>query len=150
MFENQDVIPGFYLPICTGHLLLPNVSVAEVVSYREPEEGAAEGGSVLGKIRWRGSMVPLVVFEEANGQKFEHSATQRVAVLNTIGEHHQKMPFIAIVTQGIPRLVKITPKLIDHDNTAPGPCESARVVVDGEHASIPDLVALEKLAETCL
>jgi chemosensory pili system protein ChpC len=139
-----DVISSFYLPLSSGNLLLPNVSVAEVVEFQELEE--QEGPEYfLGMIRWRGISVPLISYELANEQPFEFSSSSRVAVINTIGKECERLPFFAIATQGIPRLVKIHEDSIEAASDKPGPAEASRVRVDGEEASIPDLVYLESL-----
>ncbi|TNC80333.1 MAG: chemotaxis protein CheW [Oleiphilus sp.] len=144
MSEVLEIISSFYLPICAGKLLLPNVSVAEVVEYQKPE--TAEGPeTLLGMVRWRGIQVPLISFELANGQSFSISKTSRIAVINSVGEHSERHPFFSIVTQGIPRLVKITEDSIEPSDEKPGPAEAAKVRIDGEEASIPDLAYLESL-----
>lgn len=144
MSEVLEIISSFYLPVCTGKLLLPNVSVAEVVEYQQPEQ--SDGPEYhLGMVRWRGIQVPLVSFELANDQRFSVSKTSRIAVINSVGEHNGKLPFFAMVTQGIPRLVKITEESIEHSPEKPGPAESAKVRVDGEEASIPNLAYLESM-----
>lgn len=146
MSDVMEIISSFYLPICTGKLLLPNVSVAEVVEYQTPEK--EEGPEFyLGKVRWRGLQVPLISFELANDQAFSMSDTSRIAVINTVGETANHLPFFAIVTQGIPRLVKITEESIEEAAEKPGPVEASRVRVDGEEASIPDIPHIESLIQ---
>lgn len=142
----SEIISSFYLPILGRKLLLPNVSVAEVVEYQSPEEEVkSDTDCILGKVKWRGLMLPLLSFEAANGDSYEKADTSRIAVINSISDN-QKLPFFAIVTQGIPRLVKVTEDSIDAMDVSLGQAESARVRVDGEEASIPNLDYLESLA----
>lgn len=149
MSDVLDVIPSFYLPISNGNLLLPNVSVAEVVEFQELVE--QEGPEYfLGIIQWRGISVPLISYELANEQAFSFSTGSRVAVINSIGKDNERLPFFAIATQGIPRLVKISEDSIESAAEKSGPAEASRVRVDGEEASIPDLLFLESLISTCV
>jgi chemosensory pili system protein ChpC len=141
-----QVISSLYLPIGEGYLLLPNVSVAEVVEYIRPQDRDGVPEFYLGDIVWRGLALPLISFEVANGgPKPKKSANVRIAVLNSVGSDSKKLPFLAILTQGIPRLVKVSSELIKEDGETQGPAESSRVKVDGEPAIIPNLPYLESL-----
>lgn len=149
MSDVLDVISSFYLPVSNGNLLLPNVSVAEVVEFQDPEE--QDGPEFfLGIIRWRGISVPLISYELANEQAFSFSTSSRVAVINSIGKDNERLPFFAIATQGIPRLVKISEDSIEAAGEKTGPAEASRVRVDGEEASIPDLLYMESLLSKCV
>ena len=142
----SEIISSFYLPILGRKLLLPNVSVAEVVEFQAPEPASDDVPDYyLGKVRWRGLMLPLLSFELANGESYEQASTARIAVINSIDESNEQLPFFAFVTQGIPRLVKITEEAIDAIKSDLGDAEAARGRVDGEEASIPNLNYLESL-----
>lgn len=146
MSEALEVISSFYLPVTSGKLLLPNVSVAEVVDFQEPEQDEESNPDYyLGKIRWRGLLLPLLSFEVANEARFELSSNSRIAVINSVGVSNEALPFFAVVTQGIPRLVKITNDSIESTGEPNGPAQSAIVRVDGEEASIPNMEYLESL-----
>jgi chemosensory pili system protein ChpC len=146
MSEAQSVIASLYLPMAGDKLLLPNVSVAEVVGYQEPVKSPGTPDHYLGLVRWRGIDVPLICFELANrtGQ-YEHAPGARIAVINTIGEQTERIPFFALLTQGIPRLIKVSSELIKEGEKPVGPAESLRVRVDGEDAIIPNIDYLETL-----
>jgi len=145
--ENLEIISSLYLPVSNTKLLLPNVSVAEVVDFQEPEKNSNETPDYyLGTVKWRGISVPVLSYELANGaSKVRRSKQARIAVINNIGEHTGKMPFFALMTQGIPRLVKISEDLIKASRKKTGPADAALVRVDGEDAVIPDVNYLESL-----
>lgn len=147
MSESQQIIiSSLYLPINDGKLLLPNVSVAEVVDYQKPQKDTDGPDYYLGQVSWRGIKVPVISFEIVNGKKQgAHSSSSRLAVINTIGEHHGKLSFFAIVTQGIPRLVKVSEDLIKNTRKKKHNADAAIVRVDGEEAIIPNLEYLESL-----
>jgi len=145
--EAQSIIASLYLPVSQQQLLLPNVSVAEVVSYQQPVPNRNTPDYHLGLIKWRGIDIPVISYEIANGQPPSGLAKNaRIAVINTIGKHQASLPFFAIVTQGIPRLVKVDSELIKKVKQSIGEADSMAVKVDGEEAIIPNIDFLESLA----
>lgn len=148
MSETQKVIACLYLPINQQQLLLPNVSVAEVVGYQIPDTSTEKPDFFLGYVTWRGIKIPLLSYELANGQSSSKvTPSARIVVINSIGEHHDKLPFFAIVTQGIPRLVKVASDLIKPvSGYTLNKAELSSIKLDGEDAIIPDLPYLEALA----
>jgi len=149
--EVLEVISSFYLPVMDGKLLLPNVSVAEVVDYQTLENSLSDApDSYLGTLDWRGMRVPVLSFEKANGHQFEVASNSRIVVINSVTADNTQLPFFGIVTQGIPRLVKITEESIENLTNKLGPAESAQVRVDGEYAVIPNLGFLEALVLPCV
>jgi len=145
--EAQSIIPSLYLPVSKQQLLLPNVSVAEVVGYQQPINKLPEMPNYfLGLIKWRGVDIPVISYEFANEQIPDKlTKNSRIVVINTIGEHQASIPFFAIVTQGIPRLVKVSDGLIKTLNNKIGKADSVLVKVDGEEAIIPNIEFLESL-----
>lgn len=126
-------------------LLLPNATVAEVITQPTPEpvEGAPDW--LLGRIAWRGWRVPLVSFTELAGTgEGDAELTVRVAVLKALGGN-PKLPFIAVLTQGFPRLTTLNAELIipTHDGKPLPPGVRAHVLVRDDVAMIPDLEWIE-------
>jgi chemosensory pili system protein ChpC len=139
-------IRGMLLQVQDKLLLLPGVSVAEIVNYSQPEcpDGAPDW--FLGYMVWRKLAVPLLSFELLNGQAVTASTeTPRIAVLNNTGVN-EALPFVAIVIQGIPRLVRILPKDISEaEDISLSPAELAAMrLVTGETVMVPDVSVLEK------
>jgi|TARA_R110001599_G_scaffold79315_3_gene214896 chemosensory pili system protein ChpC len=146
--DTQKIIACLYLPVNQQQLLLPNVSVAEVVGYQAPKVALDKPDYFLGSVAWRGINIPLISYEVANGKSANKISTNtQIAVINSIGEHHEELPFFAILTQGIPRLVKVASDLIKpvKGHTA-NKAEVSSITLDGEEAIIPDLSYLESLA----
>ena len=147
MSDSQKIIACLYLPVHQQQLLLPNVSVAEVVSYQAPTEPKDKPDYFLGYVSWRGINIPVISFEQANQQQsLKATSNARIVVINTIGEHHKELPFFAIVTQGIPRLVKVASDLIKPVKGKNDKAELSTIKLDGEEAVIPNLAYLETLA----
>ncbi|MGO4702709.1 chemotaxis protein CheW [Dyella sp. 2RAB6] len=138
------------VPVGHLRLLLPNATVAEVITLptSEPVENGPEW--LLGRIAWRGWRVPLVSFTKlAGAEEGDPTLAKRVAVLKALGGN-PKLPFVAVVTQGFPRLTTLNAELIipTHDGTELPPGVKAQVLVRDDVAVIPDLEGIEgQLAE---
>jgi chemosensory pili system protein ChpC len=133
------------VPVGNLRLLLPNATIAEVVTQSKPEpvEGTPEW--LLGRIAWRGWRVPLVSFTKLAGtEEGDAELSVRVAVLKALGGNPD-LPFIAVLTQGFPRLTTLNAELIipTHDGSALPPGVRAQVLVRDDVAMIPDLEWLE-------
>lgn len=147
MNDNSQIMPCVMIPMTDRQLLLPNVSIAEVVDFSGavPPENAPAW--LMGHLNWRGHQIPVISYDAANGG----SATApdgnrgRIAVLNTIGKHHDKLPFLAMVTQGIPSQARLVEEQIRPVDGAQGPADLMVVDVDGHTAYIPNLEYLESL-----
>ena len=133
------------VPVGDLRLLLPNATVAEVITLPTPEpvEGAPEW--LLGRIAWRGWRVPLISFPKlADAGEGDPELSVRVAVFKALGGNPE-LPFIAVLTQGFPRLTTLNAELIipTHDGTALPDGVRAQVLVRDDMAVIPDLEGLE-------
>lgn len=133
------------VPSGSLRLLLPNTTVAEVITQpaHETVEGAPDW--LVGRITWRGWRVPLVSFARLAGAgEGDAELTVRVAVLKALGGH-PKLPFVAVLTQGFPRLTTLNAELIipTHDGNALPPGVRAQVLVRDDVAVIPDLEGIE-------
>ncbi len=149
MAETPSQISCLLIPVRDRQLLLPNASVAEIVDFQEPEKSDGFPNWFLGYIRWRGLRLPLVSYDGANNPEAtpDTSRSSRIAVTNTIGDQHKNLPFIAFVTEGLPRLMKVTKEEItERDDVILGPADETAVRVSGEEAVIPKLEQLETLA----
>jgi chemosensory pili system protein ChpC len=138
-------IASMLLPVHGKSLLVPGVAVAEIVNYSYPERPDEAPSWYFGNIIWRKLAVPVVSFDVINGQEIPRvTANSRIAVLNNTGVSDD-VPFIAIVMQGIPRLVRVNMKDISDDNdTALAPAELAAVRLGTDTVFIPDVSVLER------
>jgi chemosensory pili system protein ChpC len=133
------------IPSGGTRLLLPNATVAEVITLSTPEavENAPEW--LLGRIAWRGWKLPLISFATLAGSDDSAGGmNSRVAVLKALGSN-PRMPYLAVVTQGFPRLTTLNAELIlpTHDGTELPFGVRAQVLVRDDMAMIPDLEAIE-------
>lgn len=134
------------VPVGNLRLLLPNATVAEVITLPTPEPVENAPDWLLGRIAWRGWRVPLVSFTKlAGAEEGDAGLSVRVAVLKALSGH-AKLPFVAVVTQGFPRLTTLNAELIipTHDGTPLAPGVKAEVLVRDDVAVIPDLEGIEE------
>jgi chemosensory pili system protein ChpC len=133
------------VPVGNLRLLLPNATIAEVITQSRPEPVAGAPEWLLGRIAWRGWRVPLVSFTQLAGtEEGDAELSVRVAVLKALGGN-PKLPFIAVLTQGFPRLTTLNAELIipTHDGKPLPPGVRAHVLVRDDVAMIPDLEWIE-------
>ncbi|HEY3520180.1 MAG TPA: chemotaxis protein CheW [Rhodanobacteraceae bacterium] len=145
-------VRGVMIPVTNGRMLLPNATVAEVVTYTALEPIPSAPAWLLGRQSWRGWRVPLFSFSVLAGLADRESTdTARVAVLKAL-EGHPKLPFIGLLTQGFPRLTTISPDILipsgDDQPTPPGVRE--QVMVRDDLAFIPDLSQVEDMVQEVL
>jgi chemosensory pili system protein ChpC len=140
-------IRGVMIPVTAGRVLLPNATVAEVITYATPEKIPNAPHWLLGRLSWRGWRLPLFSFAMLSGSAKEESLTNaKVAVLKALGGN-AKMPFLAMLAQGFPRLTTVTPDLLiptgDEKEHPMG--VHAQVLVRDDQAVIPNLGQIESL-----
>ena len=150
MSESTNIIRGVLIQVAEARLLLPNATIAEVLSYADPEPVADAPDWLLGRMRWRGWQLPLVSFSRFSGIAEDRGGLgSKVIVLKALGGD-AKHPFFALLTQGFPRLVTVTEGSLASDSDDAGVPEGvlARVRLNEDDALLPDLTALEeKIAE---
>ncbi len=138
-------VASLLIPIQGRLLLAPNVTVAEIVPVSQVIPVADAPAWYLGNCSWREQTIPLLSFEVINGEdKPGVSSRSRFAVLNTTGVN-ESLPFIAILTQGLPRLARVTEEEItEREDANNKPFELMHVSWAGEEAVIPHVEALER------
>ena len=146
MSDTAQIIRGVLIQVADARLLLPNATIAEVLSYADPEPVADAPDWLLGRIRWRGWQLPLVGFSRFTGTgRDEGGLGSKVIVLKALGGD-PKHPYIALLTQGFPRLVTVAESALqavdDGDELPEGVL--ARVRLNEDEALLPDLAALEQ------
>ncbi len=140
-----DEVASLLIPVEQRMLLLPTVSVAEMVPWKAPVPVLNAPDWFLGMFLWREQQVPLLSFEVINGEaRADIHSRCRVAILNNTGESDE-LPFIAVATQGIPRLARVNDREISQIEDANcKPFELMHVSLAGEQAVIPNIAALEQ------
>ena len=141
--DSVTELTAFLIPVKSKYLVLPNVSVAELIAYSAPETVDDVPNWFLGQFQWREQTIPLISFEAINDEPFvSRSQNIRIAVFNALSDP-DRLPFFAVVTQGTPRMVHVSPSDIVDIELPIGPAEQMIVSVLGDNASIPNLEYIE-------
>jgi chemosensory pili system protein ChpC len=145
--ELPGEIYGLMVPLDKDRLLIPRGCVAEVIGYQTPQEMTGAPPWHLGVVRWNDRKVPLVSFEGcAGGDVAPPTQRSRVVVLNALSE--QLPGALAILSQGFPRLVRISPEFVKRDaqrtfaDDSPIACQLQLL---DENPVVPDLDRLEQM-----
>jgi len=146
-------IPSLLVPMSNTKLILPTVSVAEMIPYQTPQARQTVVFDTipdwyLGSLNWRGVSVPMISYEAINGDIApEVLPFSQILILNNTGVHSQ-LPFLCLPTQGIPRLSRVATNEISENTEAfIKEYDQMHVYVAGEQAVIPDVNSLE---HTCV
>jgi chemosensory pili system protein ChpC len=141
-------IYGLMVPLENDRLLVPRGCVAEVVGYQTPQEMTGAPPWHMGMIKWNGRSVPLVSFEGcAGGDVPTPNSRSRVVVLNALTESLGGGA-MAILSQGFPQLVRISPEFVKLDATREFPDDgpvACQIQLLDETPLVPDLDRLEAM-----
>jgi chemosensory pili system protein ChpC len=149
--NTPDQVDCLLIPLKDRNLLLPNVTVAEIIPFSHLLTTASSVDWILGRIDWRGTPVPVICYEMLNSQVAPApNPNARFAVINGVGAHAD-MPFYAMLIQGIPRLVHISADDIQEvEAMNQGTYDQQVVSMNGENAMIPDLDAVEAILKNSI
>jgi len=149
---NQSItVRSQLIPLEGMRLVLPNTSIAEVVTHQSVEESDYDNAPVwvIGLLQWRGLKIPLLSFEQSLNfnpstiSGYLSSKSARIVVLNAT-THSETLPFYAIVAQGIPRLMALTHSaIIDAPEQSDLPYIMRQTLIDANPAIIPNLEQIE-------
>lgn len=153
--EDAAEIPSLLVPMSGYKLVLPTVSVAEMVAYQAPQislESSSETPQwFLGNFLWRGVQVPMVSYEVLNNDDLPSIRDDSQLIILNATSVDSKLKFMCMPTQGIPRLSRVAVNEIS-ENTRLGakPFDQMQVFVAGEQAAIPNIEKIEKECEKLL
>lgn len=145
-------IRGIMLPITGGRVLVPNITLAEVITYAPPMLLDDAPAWLLGRLAWRGWGVPVLAFSTLAGvAPDEPTGNTRVAILKAV-HGHPRLPYWGVLCQGFPRLTLVSEDVLQSDgDESPVPTGvRERVRVRGDRAWIPDLAAVESMTVEAL
>ena len=137
-------IPCMLLPMVGYSIILPTVTVAEMSSVKPLLPVKETPDWLLGMYEWRNTKVPVIAIDVLNGEKKEDiNPNGRIAVLNGTGVT-EKLPFIALHTQGIPRMARVGDKdIVEDPDGKKKPFNLMHVKVGLDSYVLPDVAALE-------
>jgi chemosensory pili system protein ChpC len=144
----NDEIYCLLVPLADERLLVPRSCVTEVVNYQAPTPMEGAPPWYLGTIAWGGRRVPLVSFEAACGRTPPRaSGRTRIVVMQALTDECAAGHF-AVLTQGFPQLVRLSPEVVHHDDSrsfgerSPVVCQVRMV---NEYPLVPDFERIERM-----
>lgn len=144
MDATTQLLRTLLIPLESSQVLLPSITVSEVLPLRQPEAVAGPDW-MLGNLAWRGKRIPLVSLDMLfDGVDAGHGSRARLAVLNAVGDA-DSLEHYAVISQSIPRLVTLQPEMIEAEEVAmlpEGVLSRARVA--RQLVYIPDLDWIEQ------
>jgi len=143
--SKSTALPCLLVPMQTGRLVLPNVTLAELIPYQSPMPNEQTADWLIGTIEWRGTQIPVISYEAFCGQKGGAlGQDQRIAIINAPHGEAGKLRFFGMVTQGIPSLIKLEEAAIkDNQNVVLEKGQKMAVTLETGNAIIPDIDILE-------
>ena len=148
MVVRPSEIYGLLVPLAREPLILPRSCVAEVIGYQPPAEMTGAPPWYLGLVPWNGRHVPLVSFEGCCGEDVPPASHRsRVVILHAVSPRIECGVY-AILSQGFPRLMRLSPHVVhaDPDRRLP---EGAPLICGlhllNETPLVPDLDRLEAM-----
>ena len=143
--EKQSQIDCLLIPLNDRNLLLPNITVSEVVPFLHLRTAETKTSSILGQLEWRGMLLPVVCYELLNGNNPPPPNPDARFIVLPMTHQRSNPPFYALLTQGIPKLVHLTEDDMQKvDAVGMGELDQMAVIIDGLVAMIPDLAVAEK------
>jgi chemosensory pili system protein ChpC len=133
------------IPLLGTHLLLPSVSVAEIVPWRRVRRDPEHPAWCLGVLGWRGEAVPVVQFEILNGasEKLSIKPGRCLVVMNRTRRASGRA-FYAVAAAGLPRIVHLADGDVQNASARLGAAETATVKLGTEGAVVPNLSFVEE------
>lgn len=138
------------LPLGNGKLLLPRSIVEEVRGLAEPTPVPNAPDWFAGRVRWRGSAIPLVAIEPLMGNAIPAPSRRARMIVIRAPQNTLEPAAMAILAQGFPYILRVTPQLL-LGSTPPDSDELlARINLGLETPVVPDLPLLAERAASLM
>jgi chemosensory pili system protein ChpC len=144
-YASNDEVRGVLIQAGAERVLLPNATVAEMMSRVSVEPIPDVPEWLVGQIAWHGWNVPLLSYASFSGHGQEPvSGNNKVVVLKALGGNAD-MPYFALLTQSFPQLIAVPRDglLADASEESLPQGVHMRVLLGEQSALLPDLDAIE-------
>lgn len=142
-----EKVRSLWVPLREMNLLLPNVAVAEISSYRVPEAQADKPEWFLGTVKWRERSIPVISLEAVCGLNVPSNPVfSRLMIVNSVTPD-SPVEHYAIVTAGLPGLIQFGDDTADEVFEYEHDSLQCKIRIGTEEAVIPDLEYLQNMLE---
>lgn len=108
----KKVIKSLLLPMKTSSIIVPNTSIAEIVSVEHVLPVNDAPTWMLGYLSWRRRSVPLISFDAVqHGEPDFLTPRSKIAVLYSISDD-ATFPYMALLMQRAPKVITVTEESI--------------------------------------
>ncbi len=135
------------IPVGETNLLLPNVTVAEILPWRKIKKWDSAPRWCLGLLGWRGETVPVVRYEKLNDAYCSAEAGRCLLIMNRT-QAGSARAFYGLAVDGLPRLVRLGNDDLKNISATLKIADAAHLQVGLEQATVPRLSYLEELLGT--
>ena len=145
----KQFIKSIILTLKNELVVVPNASVAEIISVQDVREVENSPRWMLGKARWRGVDVPVVSYEAAGGDDAQAvNINTQVAVMYSVSEDSEH-PYIGLAMHGVPHVSTFSRDQIrtDEQVSSDHPMVAQKVRINGAAAGILDLFAIDEMLQ---
>lgn len=147
METNQEKIRSLWIPLRGMNLLLPNMAVAEISSYRIPEAHPDMPEWLMGTVKWQGEDIAVISLEALCGIRVPSNPVfSRLMIVNSVRKDSRLRNY-AIVTAGLPGLIQFGYDTAEEHSDLEEDVLKCAVRIGSEEAVIPDLGFLQGLVE---
>ena len=147
MQENQEKIRSLWVPLRGMNLLLPNMAVTEISSYRVPEPIPNTPEWLLGTVKWGNEEIMAISLEAICGVRVPSNPVfSRLMIVNSV-RRDSPIRNYAIVTAGLPGLIQFGYDTAEEYSDFEDESLKCMVRIGNEEAIIPDLDYLQKMLE---
>ena len=146
---HKEFIKSIILTLKNELVVVPNASVAEIISVQDVREVENSPRWMLGKARWRGVEVPVVSYEAAGGDDAQAvNINTQVAVMYSVSENSEH-PYIGLAMHGVPHVSTFSRDQIRTDEhvSSDHPMVAQKVRINGAAAGILDLFAIDEMLQ---
>ena len=146
MSESLNELPTFLVPLQKRNMLVPEATVAEIISYEPLQRVQNTADWFLGFLAWRGVQVPVVSFEMLTVERASFSlmsVSSASLVVIRAPRMTGDIEYIALVSQSLPSLVRIHPTELTESGEKVERTELMKVRYGEEVLSIPNLDYIE-------
>jgi chemosensory pili system protein ChpC len=147
MKTGQEKVRSLWIPMREMNLLMPNVAVAEIGSYRTPAALPDTPEWFLGTVKWQDKEIPVISLESLCGMNMDSNQVfSRLMIVNSV-RPDSPVSHYAIVTAGLPGMIQFGSDTANEVKEFKGEALKCTVHIGNETASIPDLEYLQGLLE---
>lgn len=137
------------VPLTGTRLIVPRVCVAEVTGVGQLRLLEEDPAWLVGTVGWKGEEIPLISFEAACGEPMPELGNRSRAVIFHASEG-RRPGYFAVMSQGLPQLVRINPGVVSADDDRSWPENSpilCRIRMINEYPLVPDIDRIEGMLE---